>query len=252
VAGIAIGAVLFGGGTAYAAGLLAEPSTQTFYLGDQQIQLEAYAINGHNYVKLRDVGQAVDFNVCYDPARNAAIIEPDKPYTGEDVGTGAPKPGESVDYAAQANPAIFGGELTRESYNGIRDSVLYRDAILDGVRQPRSMRQTELCGAVQSVMTAIGKCPSYEMLDLGRGEYACNPRHLPSYSEAMPHTQDFIDGLANRPQKEQVEQAVWYVADRMSYSLDSPAPGDVLAQDSVIPGRCMVYAFCLQFLCDRL
>ncbi len=36
--------------------LTATPSTQTFYLDDQQIELEAYAINGHNYVKLRDVG----------------------------------------------------------------------------------------------------------------------------------------------------------------------------------------------------
>ena len=32
VVGIAVGAALFGGGTAYAAGLLAEPSSQTFYV----------------------------------------------------------------------------------------------------------------------------------------------------------------------------------------------------------------------------
>ncbi len=63
VVGIAVGAALFGGGTAYAAGLLAEPSSQTFYVDGQQVQLQAYAIGGNNYVKLRDVGQAVNFNV---------------------------------------------------------------------------------------------------------------------------------------------------------------------------------------------
>lgn len=62
-AGLMVGAALFGGGTALAAGILAEPSEQTFYLDDRQIQLEAYAIAGHNYVQLRDVGRAVGFNV---------------------------------------------------------------------------------------------------------------------------------------------------------------------------------------------
>lgn len=71
VVGIAVGAALFGGGTAYAAGLLAEPSSQTFYVDGQQVQLQAYAIGGNNYVKLRDVGQAVNFNVTYDAATNS-------------------------------------------------------------------------------------------------------------------------------------------------------------------------------------
>lgn len=81
VTGLAIGAVLFGSGTALAAGILAEPSTQTFFVDGQQVQLEAYAINGNNYVKLRDVGQAVDFAVDYDGTRNAVVIDSTKPYT---------------------------------------------------------------------------------------------------------------------------------------------------------------------------
>lgn len=48
-AGLVAGAVLFGGGAAYAAGILAERSYQTFYVNDKQVELEAYAINGHNY-----------------------------------------------------------------------------------------------------------------------------------------------------------------------------------------------------------
>ena len=43
--------------------------------------MTAYAINGNNYVKLRDVGEAVNFNVYWDG--KAIQIESDKPYTGE-------------------------------------------------------------------------------------------------------------------------------------------------------------------------
>ena len=47
------------------------------------IDLEAYSINGSNYVKLWDVGQAVGFGVDYDARTNSVIISPDKPYTEE-------------------------------------------------------------------------------------------------------------------------------------------------------------------------
>ena len=68
VAGIIIGGALFSGGTAYAAGLIAEPSNQTFFVDGQQVQLQAYSIGGSNYVKLRDVGETVGFNVYWDGA----------------------------------------------------------------------------------------------------------------------------------------------------------------------------------------
>lgn len=81
VSGLLIGTALFGGGTAFAASYLtAEPSTQTFYVDGQQVHLEAYAIDGNNYVKLRDIGQAVGFNVYW---QDGVQIDSDAPYTGE-------------------------------------------------------------------------------------------------------------------------------------------------------------------------
>ena len=88
-AGLVAGAVLFGSGSALAAGLTATPSTQSFYLNDKPVSLEAYVINGNNYVKLRDVGQAAGFNVTYDAIRNAVVIEPGTPYK-EEVKTPTP------------------------------------------------------------------------------------------------------------------------------------------------------------------
>ena len=65
--GIVLGATLFGGAAAYAAaGVMAERSGQAVYVDGQRVELEAYNIGGNNYVKLRDIGAAVDFNVYWD------------------------------------------------------------------------------------------------------------------------------------------------------------------------------------------
>ena len=53
VAGMITGAVLFSGGAAYAAGIMAEHAPQTAYLDGAPIQMDAYNIGGYNYVKLR-------------------------------------------------------------------------------------------------------------------------------------------------------------------------------------------------------
>ena len=81
--GFLTGAVLSGPASQAMAGLMANPSGQNFYLEDRMIDLEAYSINGSNYVKLRDVGQAMDFGVDYGAGTNSVIISPDKPYTEE-------------------------------------------------------------------------------------------------------------------------------------------------------------------------
>ena len=69
--------------------LAARPTTQTFYLDGVKIDLTAYLIGGSNYVRLRDIGRAVDFGVTYDAADNTVHIDPDAPYI-EEVTTPAP------------------------------------------------------------------------------------------------------------------------------------------------------------------
>lgn len=79
--GILMGAVLLGGNVSQAAEafLKAFPSTHTFYLDGQPIEMEAYSINGNNYVKLRDIGRMVGFNVYWD---NGVQVDTGAPYTG--------------------------------------------------------------------------------------------------------------------------------------------------------------------------
>ena len=81
VAGLLTGVMLFGGGVAYAARVMAEYAPQIAYVDGVPVQMNAYNIGGSNYVKLRDIGQMVGFNVYWDG--QAVQIDSDAPYTGE-------------------------------------------------------------------------------------------------------------------------------------------------------------------------
>lgn len=93
LAGALVGAALAGPASAAVAILTATPSTQTFYVDGEQVALEAYVINGHNYVQLRDIGRAVDFGVEYDQSTNRVLVDTSSPYTEE---TAASTPSEVV------------------------------------------------------------------------------------------------------------------------------------------------------------
>lgn len=80
--GLLIGAVLTGGSAAVAAGITAERSHHRVVVDGKEVQMEAYVINGNNYVKLRDIGEQVGFNVYWDNDARCVQIETDKPYTG--------------------------------------------------------------------------------------------------------------------------------------------------------------------------
>ncbi len=128
--------------------LTAVRSTQTFYMDGQQLDLEAYSINGNNYVKLREVGQAVNFNVSYDAQTNSVRIVPNEPYSEDTPATPAVTPTVTPavtpaaspaatqdyiisvdhwsreDFSQQANPSVFTGYYDRELYNTIRQTML--------------------------------------------------------------------------------------------------------------------------------
>ena len=79
--GILAGLALSGPAAQATANLTATLSDQPIYVDGEQVSLTAYSIADNNYVKLRDIGEAVGFNVYWDGS--AVQIESDKPYTGE-------------------------------------------------------------------------------------------------------------------------------------------------------------------------
>lgn len=247
--GVVVGAVLFGGSVAYGAGILAERSYQPIYVDGQQVSLEAYAINGHNYVKLRDVGQAVGFEVYWDNATGSVQMVSDQPYTGlSPIQALAPA---VQDHSQQANPAAFVGELSQENYDAIRDTIVNREAILAGSYQPIAMGEFTPYGDVDEATIAVGRYPAYEIVSQMEGGYVCKAKYPEAYKSAAEHTQGFVDALAGKSDREKVTAIAWYVDDRITYSVAYPGPGTVLAQDGQIPGACMAYAYSFQFLCDR-
>ena len=76
VTGMVIGAALV---SEAAAGIVAEPTWQKIYVDGRQVSMTAYNIAGNNYVRLRDIGQQVGFNVYWE---DGVQIDTDAPYTG--------------------------------------------------------------------------------------------------------------------------------------------------------------------------
>ena len=77
LAGLFCGAALFGGSVAYAAGILATPTTdldQRITLDGQEIELIGYVINGNNYFQLRDLGDKLGFGVSWDNDTRTVVI----------------------------------------------------------------------------------------------------------------------------------------------------------------------------------
>ena len=72
----------------------------------KEVQMEAYVINGNNYVKLRDMGKAVGFEVYWDSVNGCVQVESNKPYTGEAPAKAEPdKPESHPEPAVPANDA---------------------------------------------------------------------------------------------------------------------------------------------------
>ena len=71
-------------------------SNQPIYVDGQRIQMEVYSIHGNNFVKLRDIGRAVDFGVIYDAATNSVHIDSTQSYQEEGVAALSSPTGESV------------------------------------------------------------------------------------------------------------------------------------------------------------
>ena len=128
--GILCGAMLFGGATAVAAGVTAEPTWQNIYVDGEQVSMTAYNIAGNNYVKLRDIGQEVGFNVYWQD--------------GVQIDTGAPYSGVAPVQEADELPTI----------EEIRQEMIQR------INEVRSESGVSKLAVNQSLMDASQECSS--------------------------------------------------------------------------------------------
>ena len=104
--GLALGLSLSAPAAQAVESLKATLSTNRILVDGQETHMTAYTINGNNYVKLRDVGKAVGFEVYWDSANGCVQVESGKPYTGEAPAKAEPdKPESQPEPTAPANDA---------------------------------------------------------------------------------------------------------------------------------------------------
>ena len=240
--------VLFGGTVAFAAsGILAERSACRVFVDGREVQMEAYMIEGSNYLKLRDVGELVGFNVWWD---GAVRIDSSSPYTGTapagkseqpSITDAAPAP----DASAEANAAVFSGSYTREGFNALRQ-------VVTGAEKSGSVMMTEETRqAMQKAAAAISDWPGYQLNRTADGMSHFTASYSTSYEDAAKFCQAFIDGLAEKGDRDKVKEIAFYVCDRLTYDAGSTAtPRVALSTMGVNKGNCMSYAHNFKFLCD--
>ena len=86
--------------------LKATLSINRILVDGQETHMTAYTIGGSNYVRLRDIGKAVGFEVYWDSDAKCVQVESGKPYTGEAPAKAEPdKPESQPEPTAPANDA---------------------------------------------------------------------------------------------------------------------------------------------------
>lgn len=238
----------------------AQRTPHPIYVDGKQVQMETYAIDGHNYVKLRDIGQAVGFEVYWDGS--AAQIVSDQPYTGQPPAQA--NPSAVPNHSDQANASVFTGYLTAEVYDVIREAVLTKETTPFGSAVKGSLhlrwddkeglkKAEEERNQINAVLAALGPYPGYEMVSAGDGSgYLCEVRYTEVDAPAAEHTRDFIASLEGLSEREKIKRIAWYVCDRIAYDKSCYVwPHEALAQDGELRGACMSFAYSFQFLCNQ-
>lgn len=255
--------------------LTAVPSAQTFYMDGQQIYLEAYSINGNNYVKLRDIGQAVNFNVSYDEQTNSVRISPNEPYSEDAPAVPAVTPTtpptaaqnsytistghwSREDFSQQANPAVFTGYYGRELYNAIRQ------AMLDGTSQNPAytmVAKGEDYSAAVNVLGRMSGVKRYEhhvpdnfhnywqYLDY----FAVSAETPENYQEPLEFIQPVIDKVSRmNTDREKAEYLNDYLCTLLTYDRKATAgiTRTFAPHTGELESACSSYAKAFKFLCN--
>ena len=249
IAGLLAGVMFFGGGAVYAAsGVLAERSAQAVYVDGRRVELEAYFIDGANYVKLRDIGQAVDFNVFWD---GAVQIESHAPYTGE-APAGVTQQ-DSVDYSAAVAPEVFTSVYTREAYNaayevlaGVRAGDLSRTGT---VHYSQSSDRQKL----ENMLAEMANGTTLSVRWISDGTYEVYA-HTVDWKAADDATNAFVQELSSlSSNKEKVIRINEWLCDHANYDPKGFATVNKIATSAEpIAANCASFAYAMNYLCGRL
>ena len=280
LSGLLIGGLLFGGTVAYASGIMAELSHHRIFVDDQEVQLTAYNIENNNYVKLRDIGKAVGFNVYWSTEKNGVQIETDKPYTGKAPAAEAPAPEQNAvkpvqpsstiirsnswsreDFSTTANPAVFTGDYDRALYNAIRQTIVDRECadaadyqfaytmVSDAAYSNVKQLLAHLDGDVRyehhvpATLTNYYEYPDY---------FAVKHVTPETYDAALKFIQSELDRVSlMKSDADKVRELNEYLCGLLSYDVraTSGISQTFSNHDTELPAACGSYARAFNFLC---
>lgn len=285
--GLLCGAVFFSGTAVMAnSGVLAQITSQIFFLNGEQTELFAYNINGNNYVKLRDAAALFGADIEYIEETNSVHMEIPKkeeikeipeetPVVTPDIfidGTASSK----ENFSANANQEIFNDIYTKEAYNTMRQTIADTKAIVvgadkDGYNPSYSYAHyvdTEFTftapGKTDTAMKSVanvlsgyytysfGAEPTVKNLYEYPGYRILKVQVNPKYESANTATDEFVNSLAALSEKEKVKAIATYIADRIVYKDENVAGiNDVFTSTTPVNGICGTYANAFIYLCQR-
>jgi len=253
IAGLLCGALLFGGTYAYAAGSIAEPSTHRVFVDGKEAKIEAYLVDGHNYFKLRDIGEQLGFNVYWDEGTQTVQIESGTPYTGEPPvvsPTVMTTPTPSVDYSAAVDPSVFTSVYTREAYNAVFE-------VLEGVHAG-DLRRT---GAVHYEAPDYARNLDLLLADIANGitisahyvssgEYEVYA-HKVDWSGADANSDDLIREISGLSDQDKVLRINEWICNNVIYNPKAFAKINEIGAGAPIEGNCASISCAVNYLCAR-
>ena len=275
--------------SAYAAGDTATLSKQPIYIDGYPMSVPAYSIKNANYVRLRNMANAVGFDVTYDSRNNTISIATKEPYSGGAAELGAtPETTEAVETALTV--LVDGRPTTMSAYNiGGNNYIKLRDigaAVGFSVEWDAATNRVLVDSSKPYTPETVGDhdtqvpdsgihggtAEDYSLLAnpaifdsyftrekynkdrqrvLDTGTYVFwGTRRPPQSTEAVDAANQFFASLAQMSDQDKVYSINHYLCDHMTYKAETVFTGDDF-WTGMAYGVCEDYARAFQYMCYR-
>ena len=270
IIGLLCGSLLFSGVTVFAnAEIVAKLTSQIFFWNNSQVELEAYNINGANYIKLRDAAKLFGVKVEYYEDTNTVYLgEQRKESTPKTIIDGNAYAKEN--YSEKANSDIFNEIYTRDAYNAIRQSIVDIAEITENTDEngynvdyeyahfvDETSKTIEAMKSVTATMFgyynfSFGYEPTIKNLYEYPGYRICKVQIHKHFEPANNATDNFIAEIKNLTDTEKAKRIADYICDRVVYKDENVAGiNSVFTETPPVNGLCGTYANAFVYLCQR-
>ena len=264
---------------AAASGIIANITSQLFFLNDTRVELEAYNINGSNYIKLRDAANLFNTEIEYDEKTNSVYIGSHQKDAVENYKKPEKLDGSAyakMDYSQNANPEIFDDTYTKEAYNALYQSLADIEVITQGTDEygynPNYVyahfvaedSDFQTVGKTEAaVKSAAARISAYYDFTFGWEPFIKNLSDYPGYRICRPFVRDtltpaknatdtFIQNLSGLTDREKIRRIADYVSVSIVYKDEDVAGiNEVFTSSSPVNGICGTYASSFLYLCQR-